>query len=78
MADDSRRPAQLPASYQDAAVRAVTPIWVAELLPRPAHCHPQCMQIGAECHFLIVHGCVITKVLTSFTPLCKLSEWTRM
>lgn len=26
MADDSRRPAQLPASYQDAAVRAVTPI----------------------------------------------------
>lgn len=26
MADDSTRPAQLPASYQDAAVRAVTPI----------------------------------------------------
>lgn len=26
MADDSTRPAQLPASYQDAAVRAVTPM----------------------------------------------------
>lgn len=26
MADDSIRPAQLPASYQDAAVRAVTPM----------------------------------------------------
>lgn len=26
MADDSTRPAQLPASYQDAAVRVVTPM----------------------------------------------------
>lgn len=26
MADETTRPAQLPASYQDAAVRAVTPI----------------------------------------------------